>query len=90
MAEHDRTSLISRMQNEVVSLHQMLAEFQRRWPIAEIKLDPEGYLAGSGQVHAYVLRYIENSLRSIALGAAPVQQIQAIAPDNTVALLPTN
>ena len=85
MIGQDRTSLISRLQDEVVSLHKVLSQFQQRWSITEIKLDPEGYFTGSTQVHAYILCYIENSLRALAEAATPVGQ--AIAPGGGVALL---
>jgi hypothetical protein len=85
MAGQSRTSLISRMQDEVVSLHKILSQFQQRWSIAEIKLDPEGYFTGSTQVHAYILGYIEKSLPLLAEAATPIGL--AIAPNNGVALL---
>jgi len=87
MTEQDRTSLVSRMQAEVVSLHQILSQFQQRWTIAQIKLDPDGYFGDSSQVHVYIVGYIQNSLGSLALAATPIGMALAIAPDDDVALL---
>ena len=87
MTEQDGTSLVSRMQDEVVSLHQVLSQFQQRWTIAEIKINPDGYFTGSSEVHTYILGYIENSLSSLALAATPIGLALAIAPGDGAALL---
>jgi len=87
MTDQDRTRLISRMQEEVISLHQILSQYQQRWTISDIRLDPDGYFTDSSQIHAYILGFIENSLRSLALAATPIGLALAIAPDDGVALL---
>jgi hypothetical protein len=87
MAGQHRTRLISRLQTGVVSMHRMLSEYQRRWPIVQIKLDPEGYFTSSAQVHIYVVRHIENSLGALAVAATPVRQAERFAPDRDVPLL---
>lgn len=87
MTDQDRTRLISRMQEEVISLHQILSQYQQRWTISDIRLDPDGYFTDSSQIHAYILGFIENSLRSLALAATPIGLALAIAPKDGVALL---
>jgi len=56
-------------------------------PIAEIKLDLEGYFIGSGEVHADVVSYSEDSLSALAKPANRVHANPAIAPGNGVALV---
>jgi len=84
MIDQDHSNLISKLQHEVVSMHQMLGHHQRRWPIDEIKTDPEGYLSNSAAVHSHVLRYIETSLNQLALSARPAD-LPGRSPDGGMA-----
>ena len=90
MVDQEHSRLISKLEHEVVSMHQMLGHHQRQWPIAVIKSDPEGYLANSAAVHVYVLQYIETSLNDLALSARPADEVNRSGSGDQTGFLPAN
>ena len=90
MVGQENGRMLSRLQHEVVSMHQMLGHHQRSWPIEEINGDPEGYLSNSASVHAYVVQFIEVSLNDIALSARPTSEIGHSGLGDIAGFLPAN
>ena len=61
----EQARLLSRLQNDFLAMHQMLAAHQRRWSLAEIARDPDGYTASTQATHSHVLGFVQEALEAI-------------------------
>lgn len=66
LACHVNARAISRIQDDILSMHQMLAQHQQRWSVFEIERDPASYAAQSKSVHVQVIHYLEQAHAALA------------------------
>ena len=71
--------LLSRLQDDFLTMHRMLAEHQQRWTLAEISRDPDGYVASTQRVHGQVLAFVDNALQALAAALPASAQPRAAA-----------